>query len=94
MTRKEVMIMKWEDVRLACPKQWVLIEAIDAYTSDNSERVLVNVAILEKFSSSTAAMRAYKAYHRENPNRELYVLHTDRKEPNIIEKKWFGVRSL
>ena len=86
--------MKWEEVRLACPKQWVLIEAIDAYTSDNSERVLENVAILEKFSSSTAAMRSYKDYHRENPNRELYVLHTDRKEPKIIEKKWIGVRGL
>ncbi|WP_017755026.1 hypothetical protein [Calidifontibacillus oryziterrae] len=47
---------------------------------------------LEKFSNSPDAMKAYQEIHREDPTRELYVLHTSRKEPNIIEKKWVGVR--
>lgn len=32
--------MKWEDVYQAFPDQWVLIEAIQAYTNEESERIL------------------------------------------------------
>lgn len=84
--------MKWEDVCQAFPKQWVLIEAVKAYTNEKSERILEEVTALKKFSNSPDAMKAYQQLHRENPHRELYVLHTDRKNPNIIEKKWVGVR--
>lgn len=84
--------MKWEEVCQAFPDQWVLIEAIQAYTNDESERILEEVAPLKKFSKSPEAMRAYQELHRENPSRELYVLHTNRRNLNIIEKKWVGVR--
>ncbi|MBB6447982.1 hypothetical protein [Bacillus benzoevorans] len=84
--------MKWEEVCQAFPDQWVLIEAIQANTNDESERILEEVAPLKKFSNSPEAMKAYQELHRENPSRELYVLHTSRKNPNIIEKKWVGVR--
>jgi hypothetical protein len=84
--------MKWEDVRQAFPKEWMLIEAVQAYTNEESERILEDIAPLKKFSNSQEAMRAYQELHREDPNRELYVLHTSRKKPNIIEKKWVGVR--
>lgn len=36
------------------------------------------------------AMRAYKRLHKETPHRELYVLHTNRKEINISERRWAG----
>lgn len=84
--------MKWEDVCQAFPKQWVLIEAVQAHTNEKSERILDEIAPLKKFSNSPDAMKAYQKIHREDPRRELYVLHTSRKEPNIIEKKWVGVR--
>lgn len=84
--------MKWEDVRQAFPNQWVLIEAIQAYTNDESERVLEEISLLKKFPTSKEAMDAYQKIHQEHPRKELYVLHTSRKEPNIIEKKWVGVR--
>jgi len=84
--------MKWEEVCQAFPDQWVLIEAIQANTNDESERILEEVAPLKMFSNSPEAMKAYQELHRENPSRELYVLHTSRKNPNIIEKKWVGVR--
>lgn len=84
--------MKWEDVRQAFPNQWVLIEAVQAYTDDKNERVLEEISLLKKFSKSTEAMRTYQEIHQENPQKELYVLHTSRKDPNIIEKKWVGVR--
>jgi hypothetical protein len=70
----------------------VLIEVFQAFTNDESERILEEIAILKKFSESPEAMRAYQELHRENPSREFYVLHTSRKKPNIIEKKWVGVR--
>ncbi len=84
--------MKWEEVCQAFPDQWVLIEAIQANTNDESQRILEEVAPLKKFSNSPEAMKVYQELHRENPSRELYVLHTSRKDPNIIEKKWVGVR--
>lgn len=84
--------MKWEDVCQASPKQWLLVEAVQAYTNEESERILEEVAPLKKFSNSPEAIREYQELHFENPDQELYVLHTSRKEPNIIEKKWVGVR--
>ncbi|WP_373893140.1 hypothetical protein ACUL41_06865 [Virgibacillus natechei] len=84
--------MKWEDVRQAFPEQWVLIEAVRAHTDEKSERILDEIAPLKTFSNSPDAMKVYQEIHRKDPKRELYVLHTRRKEPNIIEKRWVGVR--
>lgn len=84
--------MNWEDVRRAFPKQWVLIEADKAYTDQNSVRILDEITPLEKFTDSPDAMKAYQKIHRHNPYRELYVLHTSREKPDIIEKQWVGVR--
>ncbi|MBB6451173.1 hypothetical protein HNR44_003167 [Geomicrobium halophilum] len=84
--------INWEDVSQAFPEQWVLIEAVRAHTDEKSERILDEITPLKKFSNSPDAMKAYQEIHREDPKRELYVLHTRRKEPNIIEKKWVGVR--
>lgn len=78
--------MEWEDVRRAFPNQWVLIEAVQAYTNEQSERILEEITPLKKFSNSQEAMRAYREIHQKEPYRELYVLHTNRKQPNIIEK--------
>lgn len=84
--------MKWEDVRKAFPDKWVLIEAVQALTNEENERILIDVAPLKKFSTSPEAMKVYKELHQENPSREFYVLHTNREKTNIIEKKWVGVR--
>ncbi|MFD2627619.1 hypothetical protein [Oceanobacillus kapialis] len=78
--------MKWEEICQAFPRQWVLIEAVRAHTNEKNERILDEIAPLKKFSNSPDAMKTYQELHRENPRRELYVLHTSRKEPNIIEK--------
>ncbi|WP_040225421.1 hypothetical protein [Bhargavaea cecembensis] len=84
--------MKWSEVQKAFPNRWVLIEAVKAHTSDRNERILEDVAALKSFSDSPGAMKAYQELHRENPARELYVLHTNRSNPQIIEKKWVGLR--
>lgn len=69
-----------------------MVEAVQAYANDESERILEEIAPLKMFSNSPEVMRAYQELHRENPTRELYVLHTNRENPNIKEKKWVGVR--
>lgn len=59
--------MKGEDVCQAFPEQWVLIEAVQAYTNENSERILVEVTPLKKFSNSPDAMKAYQKLHHKIP---------------------------
>jgi len=84
--------MKWEEIRQAFPNCWVLSEAVDAYTNEKNERVLNKLIPIETFSDPMKAMSEYKHLHKENPHRELYVLHTNRKETNIVERTWTGVR--
>ncbi|MFC0297330.1 hypothetical protein [Geobacillus jurassicus] len=83
--------MKWEDICQAFPNRWVLIEVVDAYTNEDNKRILNQVVPIEAFSDPMEAMRAYKRLHKEIPHRELYVLHTNRKEINISERRWTGV---
>lgn len=40
----------------------------------------------KEFPISPDAMKAYQELHRENPDRELYVLHTNRKNPISLRK--------
>ena len=39
--------MKWSDVRLAYPDQWLVVEALAAHTTADSYRVPDNLAVLE-----------------------------------------------
>ncbi|MFD1350832.1 hypothetical protein [Oceanobacillus caeni] len=59
--------MKWKDVCQTSPNQWVLIEAVQAYTNEDGERILEEITPLKKFSNSLEAMREYQALHREDP---------------------------
>jgi hypothetical protein len=83
--------MNWEKVRENYPNQWVLVEAIEAH-SESGKRILDQLAVLNTFPDSLIAMRTYKELHKKSPNRELYVLHTDRKVLDILEHKWIGIR--
>ena len=83
--------MNWENIRDNYPNQWVLVEAIEAHT-ESGKRILDQLAVVNTFPDSLIAMRSYKELHKKSPNRELYVLHTDPKVLNILERKWIGVR--
>jgi len=83
--------MKWDDIRTHYPHQWLLLEAIKAY-SDSSKRILEDISVVDAFPDSEAAMRHYTILHSEHPMRELYVFHTDREQLNITERFWAGVR--
>lgn len=83
--------MKWENIRANYPKQWVLIEAIKAH-SKNNKRILDDIAVINVFSHSKPAMHSYLNLHHENPERELFVVHTDKETLDITVHKWLGIR--
>ena len=83
--------MDWDEVRQHYPHQWLLVEAIRAH-SKAGKRIVEQLAVVKTFTDAQAAMGDYAQLHREAPERELYVLHTDRDNLDIAERKWLGIR--
>ncbi len=85
--------MKWEDVRNQYPDQWIVFEALQAHT-DQDTRYVDELAVIDRFSDSRDAMRRHHELHKANLTREYYFFHTSRVELQIIERKWSGIRGL
>jgi len=85
--------MVWQDIRKHYPQQWLLVEAIQAH-SDANKRILEQLAVVDTFPDSVAAMKRYAQLHHEAPQRELYVFHTSRETLDITERSWLGVRGV
>lgn len=83
--------MHWEAIRHHYPRQWLLVEAIDAYSA-SGKRILQDLAVVQSFPDAAAAWKGYQSLHRQAPHRELYVLHTDREILDIAEMNWLGIR--
>ena len=70
--------MRWHEIRERYPGQWLLVEAIGAYT-EGGKRVLDQFAIIGSFQDSTAALRVYQELHRHFPRpRALRLPHKSR----------------
>lgn len=85
--------MTWTDVRNHYPSQWLLVEALEAH-SEGERRIIDDLAVVSKYPDSVTAMRDYKKRHRDSPEREFLVLHTDREELDVTERRWLGVRGV
>lgn len=83
--------MRWEEVRTHYHSQWLLVEAVKAHSKAH-KRILDELAVVNVFPNSQEAMQSYAQLHHQNPEREFYVLHTDRKTLDITERKWIGIR--
>jgi hypothetical protein len=83
--------MQWQEIRERYPHQWLLTEAITAHSA-GGERFVDDLAVIETCPDGLAAMKAYRELHRRDPQRELYVLHTDRERLEITEQRWLGIR--
>ena len=68
----------------------MVVEALEA-RSEQGRRELDDLAVVDAPGDGEAAFRAYLKLHRSAPERELYVLHTDREEPDITERTWLGL---
>lgn len=84
--------MTWEEIRRQHPRQWLLVEALKAHT-ESRQRLLDELTVVESFPDAGAALEGYRKAHRGSPERELYVLHTDRETLDITEMNWLGLRT-
>jgi hypothetical protein len=82
--------MNWQQSRLHHPHQWLLIEAVQAHT-EADHRMIDDLAVISAYPDSTAALRDYARLHHAAPERELYVVHTDRAALDITERCWLGI---
>ncbi|WP_407271665.1 hypothetical protein [Radiobacillus sp. PE A8.2] len=83
--------MDWGLVREQFPDKLVLVEALTA-TSRDSIRTIEEMSIISTFDDNMDAWKAYKQTHKENPEKELYVFHTSKEKPEVLEKFFIGVR--
>lgn len=83
--------MRWSDIRAAYPRQWLIIEALEAH-SDGHQRILDRIAVVEVCVDGVAAMQGYRRLHQEYLLREFYFVHTSRENLEIVERWWTGVR--
>jgi hypothetical protein len=85
--------MIWQEIRVTYPDQWLIIEALEAHTTVDNQRMLDRLAVTETCTDGNSAMQRYRALHNEYPQREFYFVHTSREELDIQERQWHGIRS-
>lgn len=86
--------MQWSDIKKTYPNQWLVVEALDAYTSDNKTRHINNLAVVELCSDSLSALKTYRHLHQQHPDKEYYYIHTSRSELKVHERQWVGIRNI
>ena len=83
--------MRWMNIRKTYPNQWLVIEAVKAH-SVKTKRVLDKIAVMETCLDGTTAMQKYRRLHQQHPEREFYFVHTSRRQLDIRERQWLGIR--
>lgn len=83
--------MKWKTLRELYPNQWVLFEALNAYSQDG-KRIVESLSFVNTFEDSKSALEYYNTLHQRDPNREFYITHTSKEQLDLYERKWLGVR--
>jgi hypothetical protein len=86
--------MNWQSVREAYPDQWLIIEALSAYTAPDHTRVIERMSVIEQCADGDTAFARYRALHQQVPEREFYFVHTSRTELDIHEDQGLGSRRL
>jgi len=70
--------MIWEEVKNVYPNQWLIIEAIEAYT-EGDKRIIAQMTVVNNYQDdNNKALLQYLQLHRKHRERELYVVHTSR----------------
>ena len=66
---------------------------VDEVVRQIVREIVEELAVVDLYPDAESAMRAYLRLHRQAPERELYVLHTDREKLEITEQDWLGIRA-
>jgi hypothetical protein len=83
--------MRWAAVRESYPDKLVLIEALNV-TSKKNVRTIEEMSVLSDFNDNMTAWQEYKKFHKNNPEKELYIFHTSKEKAEVIEKFFVGIR--
>jgi hypothetical protein len=83
--------MKWNEIIKIYPDRLVLVEAIKARSRDRV-RTIEEMSIVQEYSDSKEAWEGYKIFHKENPDRDLYIFHSSRENIEVMEEFFSGVR--
>lgn len=81
--------MRWDEVRVAHPDRWLVIEAIAAHTLVEGEvrrRILDDIVVVDLFEDGNVAWRRCWKLQREDQGRELYAVHSSNLAIEIIEE--------
>lgn len=84
--------MQWPEIRKAYPDQWLIVEALEAHTTPDRQRVPDRLAVVELCPDGSVAFQCYRRLHQQYPQREFYFLHTSRETLDIRESRWVGIR--
>jgi len=84
--------MVWSEICKSYPDQWLVVEALEAYTTTNNQRQLSKLAVIERCDDGNTAMQRYRKLHQQYPSREFYFVHTSREKLDIRERQWLGIR--
>lgn len=84
--------MQWSEIRTAYPDQWLIVEALEAHTTESRERKLDSISVVEQCTDGSNAFARYRQLHNSFPERELYFVHTSRSDLRIREQQWLGIR--
>lgn len=84
--------MKWQQLCNKYPNTWVLVEATVAHSEEHM-RIPDELELIEVFDDSPSALERYNVEHKKNRMRELFVFHTSRKQLEIEERRWAGIRA-
>lgn len=84
--------MRWSEIRKVYPDSWLIVEALEAYTTGDNQRAIERLAVIEICPDGGDALRRYRQLHNEYPQREFYFVHTSRAELDIRERYWHGIR--
>lgn len=83
--------MRWSEVRASHPDQWLVIEALEAHSTDR-RRVFDRIAVVEVCKDGRSTMKRYAELHRQHPLREPCFVYTGNAELEIEERRWIGIR--
>lgn len=85
--------MHWQEVKQVYPKQWLIIEALQAHTEADKHRHVDDLAVIEPCVDAKNALQKYRLLHQLYPEREFYFVHTSREALDIEERQWLGIRN-
>jgi hypothetical protein len=85
--------MKWHEIRKQYPEQFVLVEALKAYSRDH-KRYIDDMTVVGCYEDTKKAWEDYKKYRLETPTREFYILHTSKEKIEVLEQPFIRVRGV